>query len=89
MTDEETDGDGYVMDLRLAPSFDHASSLGRELPDKRRADIPGNKAGIEKYARAGRGGIYLKDSDQHGANPLALVKYGLENFLEYSNDCSA
>ncbi len=56
----------------VAPSFDHASSLGRELLDAKRAEILA--AGrVETYVGKGRGGIYLTDGKK-GANPLALVE---------------
>lgn len=56
----------------LAPSFDHASSLGRELlPDQREHHL--REKSVETYARRGRGGIYVAMADQHGANPLELV----------------
>lgn len=56
----------------VAPSFDHASSLGRELLDAKREEILA--AGrVERYVDKGRGGIYLTDGKK-GANPLALVE---------------
>lgn len=57
---------------RLAPSFDHASSLGRELRDERRLEIlAGN--GMEDYVRRGKGSVYL--GEDHGAlSPIALVE---------------
>lgn len=57
----------------VAPSFDHASSLGRENTDERRAVILARPGGIERYVRKGCGGIYL-DGGNKGANPLALVE---------------
>lgn len=41
----------------LAPSFDHASSLGRELSDTQRERIL-TSGGVEQYVSKGRGGIY-------------------------------
>jgi hypothetical protein len=59
--------------LSAAPSFDHASALGRELSDARRAEwIQQNRIG--DYIRRARGGIYLRSGDKHGANPLYLVE---------------
>lgn len=49
--------------LRLAPSFDHASSLGRELTDAART-APGNPrhgTTIERYARRARSALYASD----------------------------
>ena len=63
--------DGSLEDT-LAPSFDHASSLGREmLPDERERHL--REGRVETYARRGRGGIYVTTADRHGANPLELV----------------
>ena len=66
-----TRADGSLEDT-LAPSFDHASSLGRELlPDERERHL--RDGSIETYARRGRGGIYMATADRRGANPLELV----------------
>jgi len=56
----------------VAPSFDHASSLGRELLDAKRTEMLERKL-VEGYVRKGSGGIYLMDGKK-GANPLALVE---------------
>lgn len=79
---EESTGSSAITQLSVAPTFDHASSLGRELQDARRKAILENN-GIERYLRKGRGGVYLKDTDPHGANPLQLVEYGFANFGEF------
>lgn len=68
--------------IGVAPSFDHASSLGRELRDKRRAAILKENR-IEQYVRHGRGGVYLSPEDRHGANPLRLVEFGARRFPQY------
>jgi hypothetical protein len=72
----ERRNDDYDLFIQVAPSFDHASSLGRELSDERRLAIIGRKA-VPSYARHGTGGIYLKSSDKKGASPLGLVEFGL------------
>jgi hypothetical protein len=69
-------------DLRVAPSFDHASSLGRELTDERRDRLL-QADQVARYARAGRGGIYLTPTDPHGANPIDLVLSNLQRYREY------
>ena len=53
----------------MAPSFDHASSLGRELLDARR-DLLLAEDRIGRYAARGRGGIYWSDTDEHAPSPL-------------------
>ena len=57
---------------RLAPSFDHASSLGRELRDERRIlFMKENK--IQNYLRKGWGAIYLESLGENAVSPLELV----------------
>ena len=66
-----TQGDGSLEEV-LAPSFDHASSLGRNAPpeeQKRRLQ----EGSVGTYARRGKGGIYVTTTDRRGANPLELV----------------
>lgn len=62
----------------FAPSFDHASCLARNEPAQRLRqwlDKPGAVAGgrVGWYAERGSGGIYLLQTDAHGANPLKLA----------------
>lgn len=57
----------------VAPSFDHASSLGRELLDERRDRLLTENR-IGSYAEKGRGAIYWSEDDQHGPSPLELVR---------------
>ena len=57
----------------VAPSFDHASSLGRELLDERRDRLlTGNRIG--SYAEKGHGAVYWSEDEQHGPSPLELVR---------------
>ena len=63
---------GYV-----APTFDHASSLGRELRDE--ADGQCRKRVIErqeipKYTKKGTGAVYWSGSERKGPSPLELVR---------------
>lgn len=58
--------------LRIAPTFDHASSLGRELRDEKRKDFLRQKR-VAEYVQKGSGAIYWKETDARGANPLALA----------------
>ena len=57
----------------LAPSFDHASSLGRELVDDRRASLL-KRDRIGDYVEMGRGAIYWSSEDDRGPSPLELVR---------------
>lgn len=57
----------------VAPTFDHASSLGRELRNERRHMLlRENRVG--NYAEKGRGAIYWKKDDRRGLSPLELVR---------------
>ena len=63
--------EGWVEDL--APSFDHASSLGRELSDEKRDErLAENR--MDDYADRGRGGIYWSQCDKYGRSPLELTR---------------
>ena len=61
----------------LAPTFDHASSLGRELVDdsagkcRRRLLAEGRMA---QYAEKAPGAIFWQATDKHGVSPLELVR---------------
>ena len=59
----------------VAPSFDHASSLGRELLDARRDRILAENR-VGNYAEKGRGAIYWSEEERHGPSPLELVRRG-------------
>ena len=57
----------------VAPSFDHASSLGRELTDKGRNErLEKNRVG--NYVEKGHGGIYWSQDERRGPSPLELVR---------------
>lgn len=62
-----------MLDLSVAPSFDHASSLGRELLDPKRERLLAEGKVVEYIAR-GHGGIFWQPTDRRGANPLRLVR---------------
>ena len=66
-----TKADGSVEEI-LAPSFDHASSLGRNAPPEEREHRL-QDGSVDAYARRGKGGIFLATTDRRGANPLELV----------------
>jgi hypothetical protein len=68
--------------IRVAPSFDHASSLGRELRDEKRKEIVQRET-IASYVHRARGGVYLKQTDPHGANPLELIQFASQEFPLY------
>ena len=63
----------------VAPSFDHASSLGRELQDvKRDMHLAENRIG--NYAKKGRGAIYWSENSKRGPSPLELVREAVRPF---------
>lgn len=66
----------------VAPSFDHASSLGRELLDEKRSELLANN-GVAKYVAGGRGGIFIGTEDKRGANPLELVRMGAAKYPDH------
>jgi hypothetical protein len=59
--------------LGVAPSYDHASSLGRELRDDRRLELLKQER-VDWYLKKGRGGIFRNADEAHGENPLHLVQ---------------
>jgi hypothetical protein len=66
------DNDYRQVMLHVAPSFDHASSLGRELLDDER-ERRLKELSVHRYIKKGRGGIFGKVSDKHGLSPLEVV----------------
>ena len=68
--------------FKLAPTFDHASSLGRELTDdSRKRRLQEN--GIERYIRNGRGGIFLRSDAGHGLSPLLVAQMLAQQFPDF------
>lgn len=59
--------------LKCTPSYDHASSLGRELTDERRRQYL-ESDGVPAYLRRGRGGVYVNSRRERAASPLALAE---------------
>lgn len=85
-TDRHSENWGVLLDrsnevVELAPAFDHASSLGRELLDPRREQmLSGNRVGA--YSERGRGGIYWAESDRRGVSPLQLARLAAQAYPE-------
>lgn len=59
---------------RLAPTFDHGSSLGRELLDEKRQMILDQPGGVRRYIRKGTGGIFRDRDQKKGLAPMALAE---------------
>lgn len=69
----------------LAPSFDHASSMGRELLDERRTLLL-REGRVARYSEGGHGGIYWTTEEKRGPSPLELVRRALpvhEEFIQH------
>lgn len=67
----------------VAPSFDHASSLGRELLDERRERMLLDRQGLDRYVSRGRGGIFSAPSEPKGENPLHLAIKAAHDYPAY------
>ena len=61
------------MRIEMLPSFDHASSLGRELTDSRRNDLL-SSGGMLSYIHRGRGGVFVNSRDSRALPPLRLAQ---------------
>lgn len=62
---------------RLAPSFDHASSLGREMLDERRTLLLQEKR-VGWYSERGRGGVYWGRNAYANVSPIDLVRKAVD-----------
>lgn len=62
---------------RMAPTFDHASSLGRELTDEWVKVREHDRGCIPRYVSKAQGPIYRLASDRAGLNPLEVVQLAL------------
>ena len=63
----------------VAPSFDHASSLGRELLDERRDRLLAEN-GVGGYVAKGRGAIYWSEDERRGPSLLELVRRAVRTY---------
>ncbi len=71
--------EGNKWDGFLAPSFDHASSLGREFRDEKRDRLMAEDR-VGRYAEKGRGGIYWSRDERRGPSPLKLVRQAAHTY---------
>ncbi|WP_156000291.1 HipA domain-containing protein [Thioalkalivibrio sp. ALMg9] len=79
-----TKGDNSI-EHWIAPSFDHASSLGRELTRSMLIDWQ-NDTTIDRvawYAKRGRGGVFRNTGDRRGANPLQLAELAQRTWPQF------
>ena len=73
--------DGHHWSYAVAPSFDHASSLGREL-QKDRLDLLLEENRVGNYVERGRGGIFWSSEARYGPSPLQLVRCAAVSFSD-------
>ena len=73
--------DGERWRHAVAPSFDHASSLGRELRDERRILLL-NENRVGTYVERGAGAIFWSEEARRGPNPLQLVRYAAMRYAD-------
>ncbi|MDE2847292.1 MAG: HipA domain-containing protein [Gemmatimonadota bacterium] len=66
----------------LAPTYDHASSLGRELSDTKRERLFANNQ-IGTYVERARGAIYWSESDSRSISPLELVRRSVDAYPDW------
>ena len=59
--------------IDIMPSYDHASSLGRELTDDKRQHIL-DADGVHRYLNAGRGAVYVDHRRKRALSPLPLAR---------------
>ncbi len=67
----------------VAPTFDHASALGRNEPPEKLALWLTEPQRPAWYADRGEGGIFLISEDQRGANPLKLLELVAQRWPAY------
>lgn len=60
--------------LQLAPTFDHGSSLGRELLQERAERLLKEDANVIRYIKKAKGGIFRDSTAKKGMAPIALVE---------------
>ena len=58
----------------LAPTFDHGSSLGRDLSDAERQNRLNHKGGVIDYVMRGEGQVFVDEHRKVGPSPLQLAQ---------------
>ena len=72
----EADGPMLVASSTLAPSFDHASCLGRELSDDQRRGLLADAQRLQYYFGRCRSRVYWDGEEQRQLHPIELVRRG-------------
>lgn len=68
--------------ITMAPTFDHGSSLGRELLEERAQRLLNDREALRRYIRKATGGIYLDPTQKKGLSPVALVELIAQKYPE-------
>jgi hypothetical protein len=71
---DKKQGEPMRFRVALAPTFDHGSSLGRELLDDRARLLLADPKGVQRYIRKATGGIFENAQASKGLSPMALVE---------------
>ncbi|MDX2227513.1 MAG: HipA domain-containing protein [Verrucomicrobiae bacterium] len=71
-----------IYTLQLAPTYDHGSTLGRELTDETR-ERHLKEGTLDHYIFKGRGGIYKDAISKHGLSPIRLAEMLSERYPKY------
>ena len=71
---DDREGEQMRFRVDLAPTFDHGSSLGRELLDDCVRLILNDPNGVHRYIRKATGGIFEDVNSRKGLSPMALVE---------------
>ena len=66
----------------LGPSFDHASSLGRELLDTKRGLLLSEDR-VGRYSEKAPGQIFWSEDAQRAPSPIALARQALDGYPAY------
>jgi hypothetical protein len=68
---------------KLAPTFDHASSLGRELLDAARLRMLSDPTALRRYIQKGTGGIFRDAVAKKGLAPIALAEIISQSYPKF------
>lgn len=74
-----------TLKLRIAPSFDHASSLGRELRDEARTRKM-NEDAIVNYINRAHGAVFITGKERRGPSPMELAQFSAHKYPEIFRD---
>lgn len=84
-TKDKRESKALVISLRtgLSPTFDHASSLGRELLDDARLRMLADPVVLRRYIRKGTGGIFRNAEEKKGLAPITLAEIIAQSYPQF------